>query len=93
MSASSRPFTPTVHVLVLPSRLPLDLCLNLRELDDAEEVSMHMVSANPPSYSVNLNQNNGEVPDHMNLLSSAQAQSHVRILLNLGTFRGSMENL
>lgn len=59
MSASSRPFSPTVHVLVLPSKLPLDLRLNLRELGDAEV-------------------NNGEIPDHMNLLSLTQAESHLR---------------
>ncbi|KXN85318.1 Gelsolin [Leucoagaricus sp. SymC.cos] len=59
ISASSRPFTPTVHVLVLPSRLPLDLRLNLRGLDESEV-------------------NNGEIPDHMNLLSSTQAESHLR---------------
>lgn len=38
-SAFTKPFTPTVHVLVLPSRLPLDLRLNLRELDDTELAS------------------------------------------------------
>ncbi|KAF9447197.1 hypothetical protein P691DRAFT_776317 [Macrolepiota fuliginosa MF-IS2] len=58
-SASSRPFTPTVHVLVLPSRLPADLRLNLRELDDDEA-------------------NYNKVPDHMNLLSSTQAECHLQ---------------
>ena len=38
-SAFSRPFAPPVHVLVLPSKLPLDLRLNLRGLDDSEVVS------------------------------------------------------
>lgn len=32
--ASKRPFDPTVHVLVLPSQLPLDLKLTFRGLDD-----------------------------------------------------------
>ncbi|KAL1741865.1 hypothetical protein HDZ31DRAFT_84556 [Schizophyllum fasciatum] len=32
--ASERPFHPTVHVLVLPSQLPLDLKLTFRGLDD-----------------------------------------------------------
>ena len=40
-SASSRLFAPPVHVLVLPSKLPLDLRLNLRGLDDSEVVSAH----------------------------------------------------
>ena len=30
-----------------------------------------------------MKQNNGQVPDHMNLLSSVQAESHVRFLLHL----------
>lgn len=79
ISASSRPFTPTVHVLVLPSRLPLDLRLNLRELDDAELASNHMFSCSPSSEAID--QNNNEIPDHMNLLSFDQAENHVRILL------------
>lgn len=32
--APSRPFPPTLHVLVLPSQLPLDLRLNFRNLDE-----------------------------------------------------------
>lgn len=57
-AASERPYKPTVHVLVLPSQLPLDLRLSVRCLD---EVFL----------------NNGEVPDHMNLLSSTEASSHL----------------
>ena len=33
-----------------------------------------------------MKQNNGQVPDHMNLLSSVQAESHVRFLLPLSLF-------
>jgi hypothetical protein len=37
--SASRPFDPTVHVLVLPTQLPLDLRLNFRDLDDRDVVS------------------------------------------------------
>ena len=33
-AASERPYKPTVHVLVLPSQLPLDLRLSVRCLDE-----------------------------------------------------------
>jgi len=81
VSASSRPFAPPVHVLVLPSKLPLDLRLNLRELDDSELVSIHEFSR-LLSHPVTIKQNSGQVPDHMNLLSSVQAESHVRVSLH-----------
>ncbi|KAJ7072217.1 hypothetical protein C8F01DRAFT_1102975 [Mycena amicta] len=32
--ATSRPFTPTVHILVLPSQIPVDLRVQFRDLDD-----------------------------------------------------------
>ncbi|KAH9986530.1 hypothetical protein BJV74DRAFT_844539 [Russula compacta] len=32
--AASRPFTPPIHVLVLPSKIPLDLRLHFRDLDE-----------------------------------------------------------
>ncbi|KAF7315553.1 hypothetical protein MIND_00070600 [Mycena indigotica] len=32
--ASSRPFTPTVHVVVLPSKIPVDLRVQFRDLED-----------------------------------------------------------
>ena len=38
--ASTRPYTPTVHVLILPSQIPLDLLLNIRDFDEAWLVSM-----------------------------------------------------
>ncbi|PFH50904.1 hypothetical protein AMATHDRAFT_75292 [Amanita thiersii Skay4041] len=41
-----RPFPPTVHVLVLPSQLPLDLRLNFRDLNEGllndEDIPDHM---------------------------------------------------
>jgi hypothetical protein len=82
LTSSTRPFPPTVHVLVLPSRLPLDLSLNLRELDDTEVVSPHKLHRHPPfihllTLSLQF-QNDGEIPDHMNLLPAAQAENHVR---------------
>ncbi|KAF8897057.1 hypothetical protein CPB84DRAFT_1681849, partial [Gymnopilus junonius] len=58
-AASSRPYVPTVHVLVLPSQLPLDLRLGIRDLDEAWV-------------------NDGETPDHMNLLHYSEATDHVR---------------
>ncbi|KDQ57757.1 hypothetical protein JAAARDRAFT_130791, partial [Jaapia argillacea MUCL 33604] len=33
-TAESKPFRPTVHVVILPSQLPLDLRLNFRHLDE-----------------------------------------------------------
>lgn len=35
----SKPFRPTVHVLILPSQLPADLRLTFRELDEHYLVS------------------------------------------------------
>jgi hypothetical protein len=32
--AASRPFTPPIHTLVLPSKIPLDLRLHFRDLDE-----------------------------------------------------------
>ena len=31
----SRPYPPTVHALVLPSQIPLDLRLSVRDFDEA----------------------------------------------------------
>ncbi|KAF9529441.1 hypothetical protein CPB83DRAFT_765018 [Crepidotus variabilis] len=33
--ASGRPFKPTVHVLIVPSQLPVDLRLGIRDMDEA----------------------------------------------------------
>ncbi|KIM40211.1 hypothetical protein M413DRAFT_446377 [Hebeloma cylindrosporum] len=59
-SATSRPYTPTVHVLILPSQIPLDLRLGIRDLDEAWL-------------------NDGEIPDHMNLLPYSEAVDHLSI--------------
>lgn len=32
--APTRPYAPTVHVLVLPSQLPIDLRLTFRDMDE-----------------------------------------------------------
>lgn len=37
--ASARPYTPTVHALILPSQLPLDLRVQFRDLEEAFLVS------------------------------------------------------
>ncbi|KZT27958.1 hypothetical protein NEOLEDRAFT_1129845 [Neolentinus lepideus HHB14362 ss-1] len=58
-TAASRPFTPAVHVVVLPSQLPLDLRLSFRDLDEEY-----------------LNQDH--VPDHMHLLTVAEAQGQLQ---------------
>ncbi|KJA28999.1 hypothetical protein HYPSUDRAFT_128486 [Hypholoma sublateritium FD-334 SS-4] len=58
--SSSRPYPPTVHVLVLPSQIPLDLRLGVRDFDEAWL-------------------NNGEIPDHMSLLSYPDAAIHLSI--------------
>jgi hypothetical protein len=36
--ALSKPFSPTVHVLVIPTQLPLDMQHALRDLDESEMV-------------------------------------------------------
>jgi hypothetical protein len=40
--AFSRPFCPTIHALILPSRLPLDLRLQLRGIDEAQLVDFSL---------------------------------------------------
>ncbi|KAF5317005.1 hypothetical protein D9611_003938 [Ephemerocybe angulata] len=52
--AAQRPYTPNVHILVLPSQIPLDLKMHVRDMDETV---------------LNL----GNIPDHMNLVSSAEA--------------------
>jgi hypothetical protein len=36
--ATSKPFSPTVHVLVIPTQLPLDMQHAFRDLDESEMV-------------------------------------------------------
>jgi hypothetical protein len=37
-NAASRPFTPPIHVLILPSKIPLDLRLHFRGFDEERVV-------------------------------------------------------
>lgn len=39
--ASKRPYAPPVHVVILPSQIPLDLLLNIRDFDEAWLVRLH----------------------------------------------------
>ncbi|KAF9565525.1 hypothetical protein CPC08DRAFT_815295 [Agrocybe pediades] len=56
--APQRPYFPTVHVLIVPSQIPLDLRLGTRDLDEAWL-------------------NDGDIPDHMNLLHCSDALKHL----------------
>jgi len=42
--APKRPYLPTVHVLIVPSQIPLDLRLGTRDLDEAWLVSASLTS-------------------------------------------------
>ncbi|KAH9061391.1 hypothetical protein EDB87DRAFT_1611575 [Lactarius vividus] len=44
-NAADRPFTPPVHVLILPSKLPLDFRLHFRDLDEE-----YMNGGSPPDH-------------------------------------------
>jgi hypothetical protein len=44
-SASARPYRPPIHVLVLPSQLPMDLRLGIRDLDEDWLVSNTLSSS------------------------------------------------
>ncbi|KAL0956471.1 hypothetical protein HGRIS_002617 [Hohenbuehelia grisea] len=57
--ASSRPFLQPVHILILPSQVPCDLRMSLRDMEE-------------------LWLNEGDVPDHMNLLSYENALKHLQ---------------
>ena len=74
--AASRPFTPPIHALVLPSKIPLDLRLHFRDLDqervvrgDSVFVLLGLILRWP--------QNGTPPPDHMNLLELSEALSDV----------------
>lgn len=41
--ATDRPYSPTIHVLVMPTQLPLDLRLNFRDLDEALLVGVDVI--------------------------------------------------
>lgn len=38
--APDRPFKPTVHIIILPSQIPLDLRMHFRDLDESQIVSL-----------------------------------------------------
>jgi hypothetical protein len=44
LNAASRPFEPPIHVLILPSKIPLDLRLHFRDLDEERLVRRMGVS-------------------------------------------------
>jgi hypothetical protein len=73
--APERPFTPTVHVLVLPTQLPQDLRINLRGLD--EQLLVRSCTLLPSISIHKCSQNNGDTPDYMNILSDTDALNHV----------------
>jgi hypothetical protein len=41
-NAADRPFKPPIHVLILPSKLPLDLRLHFRDVDEEHVVCCSM---------------------------------------------------
>lgn len=47
--AASKPFSPTVHVLILPTQLPLDMRHAFRNLDEIALVSFTEVDPDCPS--------------------------------------------
>lgn len=80
--ASSRPFDPPVHVLVLPTRLPLDLISTFRDISEDNLVTMiRSVMRSVLTY-FDVWQNDDNLPDHMHLLTLSEAFAHVSITLN-----------
>ena len=47
--AASKPFSPTVHVLILPTQLPLDMRHAFRNLDEIALVGFTEVDPDCPS--------------------------------------------
>ncbi|KAI0305774.1 hypothetical protein B0F90DRAFT_1948159 [Multifurca ochricompacta] len=62
-NAARRPFTPPVHVLILPSKLPLDFRLHFRDLDE------EYMNGTPPPDHMNLLQLSEALFDVGNLCS------------------------
>lgn len=73
--ASARPYTPTVHALILPSQLPIDLRIQFRDLEEVFFVGRSTVYSGMPL--TTIPQNDADGPDHMNILSSRGAQTQV----------------
>lgn len=77
LAATSRPFAPPVHALVLPTQIPTDLLLTFRDLD---EVLLVCIALDPLSHLVaeGLPKNDGQVPEHMNLIPAIDGLEQVR---------------
>ena len=76
-NAVDRPFTPPIHVLILPSKLPLDFRLHFRDLDEEYMVCRVGTSPMSPAHWCLSPKNGGSLPDHMNLLVMSEAMSDV----------------
>lgn len=77
--ATSKPFLPTVHVLIIPTQLPLDMRHAFRDLDESTLVSLrNCCESDSLTAPVLHEQNGGFIPDHMNILSTTEAIEHVR---------------
>jgi len=66
---------PPIHVLILPSKIPLDLRQHFRDLDDE-----HVVRRRGVSFLITdiaPFQNGTFIPDHMNLLELSEALADV----------------
>jgi hypothetical protein len=73
LNAARRPFTPPIHVLILPSKIPLDLRLHFRDLDE-ERMVRRMGASSLELGQLTLSLQNGTYqPDHMNLLELSEA--------------------
>ncbi|KAH7915180.1 hypothetical protein BJ138DRAFT_1142208 [Hygrophoropsis aurantiaca] len=75
--AASKPFTPTVHVLVFPTQLPLDLRLAFRDLDETKING----SDNPDHMNI---LSTGEALDHLRTSSWDKAALRDHTMLPLG---------
>ena len=75
-ASSSRPFTPTIHALVFPSKIPADLLLTFRELEESAFVGTLWLCMLRSPLTCHM-QNAGDVPDHMNLIPASEADLKV----------------
>jgi hypothetical protein len=72
--APVRPYTPTVHALILPSQIPIDLRIQFRDLD--RFLVCHS-SGNNTNIADPCSQNTDDAPEHMNILPFKDALLHV----------------
>jgi hypothetical protein len=68
---------PPIHVLILPSKLPLDFRLHFRDLDEEYMVCRVGTSLVSPAHWCLAPKNGGSLPEHMNLLVMSEAMSDV----------------